>query len=52
VVDPGAAPDEIAAAISKAVDDLELRAGAARVALDIDELVRSQAAVAEVERHL
>ena len=52
VVDPSAPAEEIASAIAKAVDDLELRAGAARIAVDIDELARSQAAVAEVERHL
>ena len=36
----------------RAVSDLELRAGAARMAVEIDELVQSGAAVAEVERHL
>jgi UDP:flavonoid glycosyltransferase YjiC (YdhE family) len=52
VVDAAAPADEVAAAIARAVSDLELRAGAARMALEIDELVQSDAAVAEVERHL
>ncbi|MET0904319.1 MAG: glycosyltransferase [Acidimicrobiales bacterium] len=52
VVDPGAPSAVIAAAIERAVSDLELRAGAARMAVAIDELVQSQAAVMEVERHL
>ena len=52
VVDPTASPSEIADAIARSVTDLELRAGAARMAVEIDELIRSGAAVAEVERHL
>jgi UDP:flavonoid glycosyltransferase YjiC (YdhE family) len=52
VVDPASSADEVAGAISRAVDDLELRAGAARMAVEIDQLVASGAAVAEVERHL
>ncbi len=52
VLDQGAAPAEIAATVVRATSDLELRAGAARMALEIDDLVRSDAAVHEVERHL
>ena len=52
VVEPSAGPDAIAAAITRAVSDLELRAAAARLALEIEELVRSGAALVEVERHL
>jgi UDP:flavonoid glycosyltransferase YjiC (YdhE family) len=52
VLDPSASPDAIAAAISRAVNDHEIRAGAARLAVEIDALVQSGAAVAEVERHL
>ena len=51
-LDPTSPPDVIADAIERAVSDLELRAGAARMAVEIDELVQSQAAVTEVERHL
>lgn len=50
---PADAPaDVVAAAVRRAVSDFELRAGAARLALVIDELVTSDAAVHEVERHL
>ncbi|MFL6205993.1 MAG: glycosyltransferase [Acidimicrobiales bacterium] len=52
VLDPAAPADEISGAIARVVSDLELRAGAARMALEIDALVQSAAAVAEVERHL
>jgi UDP:flavonoid glycosyltransferase YjiC (YdhE family) len=52
VLDPGSPPEVIAHAISRTVSDLELRAGAARMAVEIDELVQSDAAVDEVERHL
>ncbi len=52
VLDPGSSPDEIAGAVRRCLSDLELRAGAARLALEIDELVQSDAAVGEVERHL
>jgi UDP:flavonoid glycosyltransferase YjiC (YdhE family) len=51
-LDPSSTPQEVAAAIRRAVDDLELRAGAARMAVEIDALVQSDAAVVEVERHL
>jgi UDP:flavonoid glycosyltransferase YjiC (YdhE family) len=51
-LDPEATAEDIAAAIARAVDDLELRAGAARLAVEIDELVQAEAAVLEVERHL
>jgi UDP:flavonoid glycosyltransferase YjiC (YdhE family) len=52
VIDAGAPPADIATAIRRAVDDLELRAGAARLALEIDQLVQADAAVHEIERHL
>ncbi len=52
VLEQDAGPDEIAVAIRRAVDDLELRAAAARMALEIDELTQAGAPVAEVERHL
>jgi UDP:flavonoid glycosyltransferase YjiC (YdhE family) len=52
VLDPSSTAEVVADAIRRAVDDLELRAGAARMALEIDELVQSDAAVHEVERHL
>jgi MGT family glycosyltransferase len=51
-LDRAAPPDTIRAAVIRAADDLELRAGAARMALGIDELVASDAAAAEVERLL
>jgi UDP:flavonoid glycosyltransferase YjiC (YdhE family) len=51
-VDPSSSPEDIAGAVRRAVDDLELRAGAARMAVEIDALVQSDAAVHEVERHL
>jgi hypothetical protein len=51
-VDPGASPDAFRTAVVRAVDDLELRAGAARMALRIDELVSSDAAVAQIEQLL
>ena len=51
-VDPSSPPEDIAGAVRRAVDDLELRAGAARMAVEIDALVQSDAAVHEVERHL
>jgi len=50
VLDAASSPDAIAEAVGRAVTDLELRAGAARMAVEIDELVRSGQAVAEVER--
>ena len=50
VVDPTSSPDVMSAAITRAVTDLELRAGAARMAVEIDELVQSGRAVQEVER--
>jgi len=52
VLDPASSSDGIAEAITRAVSDLELRAGAARMALEIDELVQGATAVAEIERHL
>ena len=52
VLDPASSVDAITEAVTRAVDDLELRAGAARMAVAIDELVQSEAAVLEVERHL
>jgi UDP:flavonoid glycosyltransferase YjiC (YdhE family) len=52
LVDPAVPSEVIAFAINRALGDLELRAGAARMALEIDELIRADAAVAEVERHL
>ena len=52
VLDPAAPPSAIGDAVGRAVGDLELRAGAARIAMEIDELLQSEAAVAEVERHL
>lgn len=51
-LDSAASPDVIRAAVVRAVDDLELRAGAARMALRIDELSTSGAAEAEIERLL
>lgn len=51
-LDPMASPADIRAAVVRAVDDLELRAGAARMALRIDELTTSGAAEAEIERLL
>ena len=48
-VGPSASPADIATAIARAVDDLELRAGAARMAIAIDEQVSSGAAVEELE---
>ena len=51
-LDPSSSPEVMADAIRRAVDDLELRAGAARMALEIDELAQSDPAVHEVERHL
>jgi len=52
VVDPAASRGEIADAIGRALTDLELRAGAARMAVEIDELVQAGRAVQEVERLL
>ena len=52
VLDPSSPPSDIAGAIARAVDDLERRAAAARLAIEIDELVQADAAVHEVERHL
>jgi UDP:flavonoid glycosyltransferase YjiC (YdhE family) len=49
VVDPASPPDVMSQAITRAVTDLELRAGAARMAVEIDELVQSDRAVQEVE---
>ena len=49
---PTASPDEIRTAVQRTVTDLELRAGAARMAMAIDDLVQSNAAVTELERHL
>lgn len=51
-LDPMASPADIREAVVRAVDDLELRAGAARMALRIDELTTSGAAEAEIERLL
>lgn len=51
-VSPTAAAAEIRSAVQRAVDDLELRAAAARVALSIDELDHSDAAVRALEHHL
>jgi MGT family glycosyltransferase len=51
-LDPSESADTIRGAVVRAVDDLELRAGAARMALRIDELVTSDAAAVEVERLL
>jgi hypothetical protein len=51
-LEPTAAPDEIVSAVRRAVDDLELRAGAARMALRIDELAAAGSAVAELEQLL
>jgi len=48
-VDPMASPAAIRAAVGRAVNDLELRAGAARMAVRIDELSTSGAATAEIE---
>jgi hypothetical protein len=52
VLDPASPPSDIAAAIERVLGDRDLRAGAARLAVAIDELVQSTAAVREVERHL
>jgi UDP:flavonoid glycosyltransferase YjiC (YdhE family) len=52
VVDAASPPSQISEAVRRAVTDLQLRAAAARIAVEIDELVRTGAAVAEVERHL
>jgi UDP:flavonoid glycosyltransferase YjiC (YdhE family) len=52
VLDPSSTSDAIADAVTRCVTDLELRAGAARMAVEIDDLVQAGAAVAEVERHL
>ena len=49
VLDRQAPPDAIRSAVRKALGDLELRAGAARMALRIDELRQAAAPVAEVE---
>jgi UDP:flavonoid glycosyltransferase YjiC (YdhE family) len=51
-LDPAASPDAIRAAVIRAVDDLELRAGAARMAVRIDELAASDAAAVQIERLL
>ncbi len=51
-LDPGSPADVIRAAVGRAVDDLELRAGAARMAVRIDELASSGSAALEVERLL
>lgn len=51
-LDPAASPDAIRAGVIRVIDDLETRAGAARLALRIDELVVSDAAVAQIERLL
>jgi MGT family glycosyltransferase len=51
-VDPEAPPDELRAAVQRAIDDLELRAGAARMALAIDQQDKAAAAVNEIERLL
>ena len=44
--------EAIRTAVRRAVDDLELRAAAARMAMAIDDLSQSDAAVRELERHL
>ena len=49
---PTASPDEIRTAVQRTVTDLELRAGAARMAMAIDDLVQSNAAVVALEHHL
>jgi MGT family glycosyltransferase len=49
VLDPAATAAEIADAIGRAVTDLELRAGAARMAVEIDELRIAETAVGAVE---
>jgi len=51
-LDPSESADTVRGAAVRAVDDLELRAGAARMALRIAELVTSDAAAVEVERLL
>ncbi len=51
-IDPTAGPDLIRAAVLRAVGDMDLRAGAARMALEIDASVASGSAEAEVERLL
>jgi MGT family glycosyltransferase len=51
-VEPTAAAADIERAVRRALGDLELRAGAARMALDIDARRRAADAEAEVERHL
>lgn len=47
-----ASDDEIRVAVRRAVEDLELRASAARMALAIDALVQSDAAALALEAHL
>lgn len=49
---PSASADEIRAAVTRAVGDMGLRAGAARMALAIDALAAAGAAEAEIERLL
>jgi MGT family glycosyltransferase len=51
-LDPASPAASIRNAVTRAVDDLELRAGAARMALRIDELRTSDAAVVAIERRL
>lgn len=51
-VAPTTAADVVRAAVVRAVDDLELRAGAARMALEIDALRTADAAAVEIERLL
>ncbi len=48
-LDPTSPPDVIRAAVRRAVDDMKLRAGAARMARRIDELRQASTAAAEVE---
>ena len=51
-LDPTASPDDIRTAVVRTVDDLELRAGVARMAVCIDDLATSHAATVAIERLL
>lgn len=51
-VEPTASPDVVRAAVMRTISDMELRAGAARMARGIDEQRAAGAAEAEVERLL
>jgi UDP:flavonoid glycosyltransferase YjiC (YdhE family) len=51
-IDPTAGPETIRSAVQRAVADMDLRAGAARMALEIDATRAAGAAEAEIERLL